>query len=453
MLKTLTTYIDLKKRKLIFIIKKLLPDTLLVRTLSIIAIVLFLVQLTFVIIAYDNLWRQIRSTFIKNNAIIIAYFVHLYESDNKEIPHLEKFFDLRPNIINNDALPLNNHHLDKNERLLYSYLSDFLKNDLYITLYENNKSIIQITVRLKDNRLLAFYVEKSILYNLSTQTIVIFMLIFYIIVLALIIQLFRNQVKPLKGLSKAAVRFGKGENPPYLKPTGSIEIREATIAFNEMKDRIQNFIEQRTLMLSGISHDLKTSLTKMNLILDIAENDNNKKLIHELKTEMASMDQMISSYLFFSQKSSYQINKHPLVIKSFFNHMISFYNSKLDITIHYLQSKKNLNADYISMKRVFDNLLSNCLKYATKLNITIEDYGYHAVIINFEDNGPGIPQEKYADVFKPFYKLNEARTPEKGSVGLGLSVIKDIISQHGGNIILNKSDKLHGLKVSIILPY
>jgi two-component system osmolarity sensor histidine kinase EnvZ len=436
-------------------IKNLLPKSLYYRTILIISSTLLLVQIAAAVIFYDNYWRQIRGFLLRNLSNNIANIIsQANETTSPQevenvIERFRKYSTLNPQmLIINDP---NNPMLQSNSRAfnLGKEIQAMLPNNpIYVKEYGADFSIIRLSVLVRDNIYITFYLEKDLFFIKSIAFFVIAAVMLYLLSLLIIVWFIRLQLRPINKLSKYAKQFGKGEKIPYIQPRGSIEIRETTIAFNEMTSQIQRFIEQRTMLLSSVSHDLKTSLTKMNLILDIHESPVNA----ELKEEVESMYQMISSYLSFARDDSVVYEKQYINIKEFFKSIIKNPNyGSMSINISFEQSHKIIEISPLLFRRAIDNILSNAIGFAKKIDITIKDLGNHNLKISIEDDGSGIPEEARELVFRPFYKVNEARTAKKGSVGLGLYIVKDIITKHGGNIELGDS-QYGGLRVDITMP-
>ena len=254
----------------------------------------------------------------------------------------------------------------------------------------------------------------------------------------------KNQTRPITNLARAAEKFGKGEEIEEFKPSGAAEIRQAGYEFDKMRKRIVRHLNQRSEMLSGISHDLRTPLTRMKLQIAFIKE---KEISSKLAEDINEMEKMLNEYLQFTS-SSYLEKDETFNLSELVDKIIEKYNneniSKNLTSRIYLNGRKNL------IERCINNLVDNAIKYASKVNVELNKNNGN-LFIKIEDNGPGIPKEEYDNVFKPFYKINKGRADSKSSVGLGLSIASDIIRSHGGNIKLEKSS-MNGLGVKIFLP-
>jgi len=254
----------------------------------------------------------------------------------------------------------------------------------------------------------------------------------------------KNQTRPIVNLAKAAERFGKGENIDEYRPSGALEIRQAGLEFDKMRKRIMRHLNQRSEMLSGISHDLRTPLTRLKLQLSFIKN---KELSKKMSLDIDEMEKMLNEYLQFTSSTFLEKDETFNISELIENIMNKYDNDIISIELNprvYMNGRKNL------ILRSLNNIIDNSIKYATKVSIGLSKKNNN-IIITIDDDGIGIPENEYQNVFKPFYKLDKSRGDSKSSVGLGLSITSDIIKSHGGNIILEKSP-LNGLRVKVFLP-
>ena len=255
----------------------------------------------------------------------------------------------------------------------------------------------------------------------------------------------KNQTRPITNLARVAEKFGKGEEISEFKPSGASEIRQAGYEFDKMRKRINRHLNQRSEMLSGISHDLRTPLTRMKLQIAFIKD---KELGIKLAEDINEMEKMLNEYLQFTS-SSYLEKNELFDLSELINDIVTKYNnnniSKEISPRIYFSGKKNL------IKRCMNNVIDNAIKYGEKVSIDLSK-NKNNLFISIKDNGPGRPKEEYDNVFKPFYRIDKSRSGSKSSVGLGLSITLDIIKSHGGNITLDKSP-INGLRVKVILPF
>ncbi len=265
-----------------------------------------------------------------------------------------------------------------------------------------------------------------------------------ILMLAIAIIFLKNQTRPITKLAQASERFGRGEDIEEFRPSGALEIRQAGLEFDKMRKRILRHLNQRSEMLSGISHDLRTPLTRIKLQLAMIED---KNLSKKLSMDVDEMEKMLNEYLQFSRSNftekSEKFNLSELIMstaKKYENKNI-LVDQENEV---FFSGRKNL------IQRCLNNLLDNAVNFSKNIKVTQQKVK-RSVLIFVEDDGPGIPSSEYENVFKPFYKVDKSRNQTKSSVGLGLSITSDIIRSHGGNIELRRS-KMGGLKVKIFLP-
>jgi two-component system osmolarity sensor histidine kinase EnvZ len=254
----------------------------------------------------------------------------------------------------------------------------------------------------------------------------------------------RNQLRPIKRLSAVSTAFGKGTSLPFA-PSGAIEVRAAGQAFLDMRERIESQIEQRTLMLSGVSHDLRTPITRLQLGLELLDSDE----AQALKADVASMRLMVDSFLNYSRDMTGDpVEDVDLVA------LVTSLATRFEPPLYpkFFGIPRNVALREIPILRALENLILNAMRYGDKVELTIE-YDDVEIRITVCDNGEGIPADKREQAIQPFVRLEEARTQSKGSgVGLGLAIVADVARSHGGSLILSDSKELGGLSAVIVLP-
>ena len=305
------------------------------------------------------------------------------------------------------------------------------------------KELILINIK-HNNGYFEFLIPKDRVTSTSARVLALWITLPALLLISIAIIFLKNQTRPIINLAKAAERFGKGENIDEYRPSGALEIRQAGFEFDKMRKRIMRHLNQRSEMLSGISHDLRTPLTRMKLQLALIED---KELSKKMSLDIDEMEKMLNEYLQFTS-SSYSEKNETFDISELIENIIHKYKSdnisKEIMPRVYMNGRKNL------IQRSLNNLIDNAIKYADEINLQLLKKKNNILVV-IDDNGPGIPQKEYENVFKPFYKIDKSRGDSKSSVGLGLSIASDIIKSHGGNIILEKSN-LNGLRVKIFLP-
>lgn len=292
-------------------------------------------------------------------------------------------------------------------------------------------------------------ISQKRLQNPSTYIFVLWILGATAVMVTIAILFMRIQVRSMTRLAQAAEQFGRGQdsNLEHFKPEGAQEVRKAGEAFLEMRNRIQRQVQQRMDMLAGVSHDLKTPLTRMKLQLALMPHSESQK---ELENDVIEMQRMVKEYLDFA-KGNEQKAVEPVNINDLFRSIIAAYRGdhhRIELNI---QSGVTVVANANAMRRAFTNIIDNAMRYAKALYISSQSDHYH-ITLYFDDNGPGIPPSKRKEVFKPFYRLDDSRNLDKNSgTGLGLAITRDAIIQYGGDVRLDQSP-YGGLRVIMELP-
>jgi len=431
------------------LIKILLPKRLFYRALLIVAIPVILIQLIITIVFFDSLWIKTNKGMTRALVSEIQTFIEVYSNDNYEKDDIKNIFSLYQDL-NIEFIEDNDFNFSYNERW-FSPIDRTLRRELKsrfaleIFWFDTTSYKELVDLRIKyQNGYFKFVVPKDRLTSTSARLFGLWITVPAFIVVIISLIFLKNQTRPITALAKAAEKFGRGENVDEFKPSGAAEIRQAGYEFDRMRKRIMRHLNQRSEMLSGISHDLRTPLTRMKLQTEFIKD---KSLAEKLTEDINEMEKMLNEYLQFTSSSF--IEKDELFnLSDCMNEIIVKYNNE-NITKEisprvYFNGRKNL------IKRCLNNLIENSIKYGDKINIDLQK-NKASLIIRVQDDGPGIPESEYDNVFKPFYKIDKGRADSKSSVGLGLSIASDIVRSHGGNIKLNKSS-LNGLEVKIFLP-
>ena len=329
------------------------------------------------------------------------------------------------------------------DRNLRRELKSGIGNTQYWFSTTDYKNLIHLNIK-HNNGYFKFLIPKDRVTSTSARLFALWITFPALLLLFIGMIFLKNQTRPITNLAKVAEKFGKGEEIEEFKPSGAAEIRQAGYEFDKMRKRIIRHLNQRSEMLSGISHDLRTPLTRMKLQIAFIKD---KELANKLAQDIIEMEKMLNEYLQFTS-SSYLEKDEQFNLSELIKKIVEKYNNKnISINISqeiYINGRKNL------IQRCINNLIDNAIKYGEKVRIELSKNNNN-LFIKIEDNGPGIPENEYENVFKPFYKIDKGRADAKSSVGLGLSIASDIIKSHGGNIKLEKS-YLNGLGVKIFLP-
>ena len=326
-----------------------------------------------------------------------------------------------------------------------------LRRELKSTFGNNNywfstskfKNAVEIKIK-SESDVIEFLVPKEMVSASSVRLFVLWTTLPSIVLIIIALVFLKNQTRPLVKLAKAAERFGKGDYVNDFRPSGAQEIRKAAYEFDRMAKRINRHLNQRSEMLSGISHDLRTPLTRLKLQLEML---NQKEVSKSMSKDIDEMESMLNDYLEFAKTQAQESTKE-INLKKLFDELENDLN-KNNLKIS-LAETIILKGRPLALKRSFENIIQNGLMYGTNVNVKVSKVNKRIIII-IEDDGPGIPEDQYKNVFKPFFRLDKSRSLNQSGVGLGLAIVEDIINSHGGNIQMGKS-KNNGLQVKVSLP-
>ena len=431
-------------------LKKFLPKRLFYRALIIVAAPIILLQLTISIVFFDSIWIKANKGMTKS---LVGEVKTLFDSFNSAdtdtiifLTNLyKKNFDFVINIKKSESLPTtkSDRRFSPMDRSLRRELKPIFGNNYW---FDTVTYIDLVDLRVRTNdQIIQIFFPKSKIAPSSVRVFVLWITLPSLILILIAILFLRNQTRPIVKLSKAAERFGRGEKVDDLRPSGASEIRKATIEFDKMMKRINKHLNQRSEMLSGISHDLRTPLTRLKLQLAMTDKKDYSK---KMASDIDEMEKMLNDYLQYAKSQSeedyVEIDINELVLDILRNFDSSKYEYKIIEKVK-IYGRKNL------LRRSLSNIVENGLSYGDKIYVEIKKSVGNA-IVTIQDNGPGLPKKEYENVFKPFYRVDKSRSLNRSGVGLGLSISQDIVKSHGGNISLSES-KFKGLAVKVSLPF
>ncbi len=321
-------------------------------------------------------------------------------------------------------------------------------------IFENPESDDLIIVKVQTKQgVLSFDVPIKKITSSSAYVFTFWMISAALITSFISIIFLKNQIRSLRNLRDAAEKFGRGQDVPSLRPSGSEEIRSLGISFIKMKERVMRQITQRTDMLSAVSHDLRTPLTRMKLQLAMMSNSQE---IDDLKQDISDMEKLVDEYLDFARGDDKE-KITTIKIKKFLQEKIINYYAKMGRQINGhldLTAELEISVKKLALKRALMNLINNAFNYGKNVNFAAA-LSSNNLMITIDDDGPGIPTSERSNVFKPFYRIDNSRNPDQkpvsGGSGLGLAIAMDAVTSHGGHIKLFDSP-LGGLRVIISIP-
>ncbi len=428
-------------------IRKIIPSTLIGRSIIIIFVPIIIIVLLTSFVFYQTSWSIISKRLTESVAADINVLVKLINSDLTEnaINIANQDFKMKINIISDKQLSSSKFIL--NSGILSNRLNQSLSNLKKKFDYDlsNLEEGVLIYIQI-DNDILEINVDKDRLYSESAFVFLLWMIFASIILFFMSYFLMSRQLRPLKRLAIIAETFGRGLDAPDIKTAGAYEIRQTANAFNQMRTRIKRFLKQRTEMLAGVSHDLRTPLTRMKLQISLMKDEKAKS---ELEVDVNEMTSMLDSYVSFVKTESPEPIETIIINELIGDIVKTVEKNSVELNI---KEKNTIQTSgrQIQLKRAFNNIIDNSKRYAKKIEIILYTNEKDCVI-EFNDDGEGIPRDKYEDVFKPFFTLDPSRNKLKGESGLGLTITRDIIRSHGGDVKLSDSN-LGGLQLKVLLP-
>lgn len=433
-------------------LKRFLPRTLFGRAVLIISVPVILLQLVVAVVFFDRHLQSVTRRLARSVVNDIAYIIRVLDdrpTAAARVGTLAKagrrlnlnFVLVEGKSLQPALIPIGG---DPIEAMLVATIDAGLKEPFTIEDRPQGKSYV-IQVGLKD-AVLQVLVPYNRLKSGSASLLVIWTVGSSVLLLGIAAIFLRNQVRPIRRLAKAAERFGKGQDVTDFKPAGAAEVRQAGAAFIEMRERVDRQIRQRTEMLAGVSHDLRTPLTRMKLGLEMLPQSEDTAA---LQSDVEAMEQMIEGYLAFARGAAGEA-----AVEMDVAHLLKDIAAEADR--HGDAIPVSVEGDLLvsvrpqNLKRCIVNLLDNARQYASNARISAGRTAENIEII-VEDDGPGIPEEERETVFRPFYRLESSRNPHTGGVGLGLAIVRDTVRGQGGDVTLGEAEG-GGLRVTIRLP-
>ncbi len=437
-----------KRRRL----RDITPKGLFGRSLLIVALPVAVMQIAVLWMFFDSQWETVTTRLSEGVAGDVAVIVAQYDQD----PSAQNLARLSALAIEKMSLSV---VLQPNEELptsirssLFSVLDRTLRQALSAKLaspfwFDTTRYPAYVDIRVQTRGgLLRFIAPRDKVFSTSGHIFVFWLIAATFIQTSIAIIFIRNQVRPIQRLANAAERFGRGQDDPNFSPSGAREVRQAAAAFLEMKDRIERFVDQRTVMLAGVSHDLRTPLTRLKLQLALLEQTPD---LDEARQDLREMERMLDGYLSFARDEVEE--KTVLVdLAALIDAKVS--NAKragAHIEAELAPDLRALGRQQ-ALGRAIGNLLDNAVRYGEHAFIRMKQDQDNIEII-IEDDGPGIEEHLYEEAFAPFNRLDPARNLNTDGVGLGLSIARDIARSHGGDIVLGRSER-GGLRAALRLP-
>jgi len=432
-------------------IKRVLPRTMFGRSLLIVVVPIVLLQAIAAWIFYDRHWAAVSwrlSAGVAGDIALLIEAMQGAESDTKAPRFLERaavLTDLDVKVTPGERLS----PPPASSRTLLEYqLTQAIRGRVNLPFHVttlHDPYAIRINVQLSDG-VLTVNVPRDRLYSSTTYIFVMWMVGSSLVLLAVATVFLRNQVKSLRRLAAAADGFGKGRPVPFFKIEGAVEVRQAAIAFMKMRDRIQRQVRQRTQMLAGVSHDLRTPLTRMKLALELLHNDPS---VEELKSDVAEMERMVHGYLDFARGEGTEIPVETDISLLLEDMAAAMRREGTPLAVA-VPPENVTTVRPNALRRCISNLISNARRHGSHVWLTglvVAD----GIDILVDDDGPGIRLADRDRAFRAFVRLDSSRNPSTGGIGLGLTIARDVARSHGGEVTLETSPQ-GGLRARVHLP-
>lgn len=433
-------------------LKRMVPTRLYTRSVLIVIIPMILLQTVVAAVFMERHWRMVTERLSEGVTRDISAVIEMIE----HFPDTDDYGTITR--IANEELGLNvmiepggelppprpKPFFSILDGILADQISAHIERPFWIDTVGDSR-LVEIRIKL-DDQVLRVFTRRNQTYASNTHIFLVWMAGAALALIGISILFLRGQIRPILMLAHAAEAFGKGQKMPDFTPRGADEIRLAGSAFILMRERIERQIEQRTAMLSGVSHDLRTILTRFRLQLALA---GDKPELHGMSEDVEAMQNMLEGYLAFA-KGEAEEDVGELRLSELLEKVRSDFKLKGKTMTYEIDGSDLITVRPNAFGRLVTNLAGNSERYADRLHIEARHTARWLTLI-FDDNGPGIPPDARDDVFKPFFRLDEARNVDKSGTGLGLSIVRDIAHAHGGNVVLGDSP-MGGLRATVRVP-
>lgn len=434
-------------------LKRLLPKSLYGRVALIVILPIFLMQSVITYVFFERHWDTVTANQSANMSGQIALLTRLYadaatpearmaiETWALDDLQLSMRFEPKGRIPARNKLSAFNLY----NATLRRQLDEKISQEFWFNT-RSWPSYVEIRVQLADGYIV-FLPLRDRVFATTGPVFVLWLIGTSLLLGAVAIVFLRNQVRSILRLAEAAEAFGRGRDMPEFRPSGATEVRKAGRAFIAMRERIKRYLAQRTTMLAGVSHDLRTPLTRMKLVLALQPDGEERE---ELKRDVEEMEHMLDAYLEFASDIASKGEPEAIDVSDLIDEVALAADPDGDRIATTAPAGLAFEGRRPAVKRAVTNLVGNGLKYADKVWVSAHRNGAH-VEIAVDDDGPGVPPEKYGEVFKPFFRLDEARNAAVSGVGLGLTIVRDVARSHGGDVVLSKSPQ-GGLRALLRMP-
>ena len=432
-------------------VKRYLPKSFLGRSIMIIIMPLILLQVVSTWVFYDRHWntitRRLADSVAGEIGLVIDAMGKFEQEENVNwltgsAADLGLFFTFKKGEILPNAPPVTGGGIL--DTRLANAMRERVRRPFHIDTWSHDR-LVQMKVQVPDG-VMEIFVPRERLFSSTTYIFVMWMVGTSLLLFAIATMFMRNQVRPIRRLADAVDNFGKGRDVPDFRPEGATEIRRAAAAFERMRGRINNALTQRTEMLAGVSHDLRTPLTRMKLQLEML---GDARGVDDLKEDLREMEVMVEEFLAFARGEGTEE-----AVESNLDEIVATVARSASTDGRDVVAKTDGDMKIFirpnAIRRCITNLVVNAVTHATAVEIGASRRGT-LVEITVDDDGPGIPEEEREAVFKPFYRLDPSRNPGTGGTGLGLSIARDLARGSGGEVTLEDSP-LGGLRATIKLP-